>query len=955
MRIFKLAIDNHNKEFYLLNKLLEEQFTSDSLLENLQKASKVIYVATSQLKIKRLNDYLGARKNNLLSPKLVTIWQLFDLLYDFLPPRKKSSKRKITDVYANIIIKHILLEKKALLFPTPDFSLSGESSNFFLEWVKKIKEYNLHLVTRDGEIRYREDAPVFDLRNKENRFNERLLTTLRKVFEYYELFLLNNELFDEADKAWWTIDHLKPESLRNMCFYVEHLSILTTVEKNLFERIYSNADAISLLDYAFPFPHPQFTTTGIVKGEKETIEVPNTHKETTRNIRLYAYDKKDYEVENIVRELNKEDIVGKVVIVSPEIDEYEKPFRRIFPLYSKIPPSVGKRKLSELPVIKTCLAILEIIQQQLRRRAVVSFLVSPYINLLQEKEKRIIDIRTKEQIIVSGNDWERLWNSDSAMQKVSKFIKQLTMLESKKGIAFIDAYITILDTFLYLQVENDLKAYNKFLEFISSLRRKPIKETIDKFGIKDFQKILLSYCDSVKLQTNETVSKNIEILSIEQTGGMNFGRVYLIGLVESKIPKGPKHNPLFSEKLTEEMGFPAYDMLYSLSKFNFESVTKSAETARLSYYKRDEKGNVFLKSPFVQGILEEKGERSDSIDTMLDWQIGIGEIVHQNPDTFQMLSDKGLERRTLLIKEGVKRFRDMTGPQNVQEMVKSIKGFKQYVENRILKLSKGISPFALEAYNKCPFSFLLSYILKISELRDPEQGIDSSIRGRVIHKILADFYRRRLEKKIKKTGTADWEEIKEIALESIEEMAPGARDKILLRLELISKTHKPLLKDFLNLETLKNEGHTVKDVEWQFTGKEVSISMNGERLGLLGRIDRIDKGKEGLIIFDYKTGSKKNLPTANKIMKGGSFQFPIYRYAVEHCIGRVSRLTYYVLNSEDGVLLEQRPKIPNEVLIKNIFDVWKEIKELNFPPVHSSNCESSCSFSELCRSETEHK
>ena len=949
LKIYKLSMESRDKEFYLLNKLLDEQMGSDSILENIKNSRNIVYVANSRDKINRIVDYLNTQKNGFFRPRFVTIEPLFAFLYDTFSPERRLKKHLLSDAYARIIIRHILIGKGKELFPSSDFSLSAETSDFFLDWFKKIKEYNLRLKYRGVEIIYRKDAPIFDLTNKENRFNEGLFSTLGKIFHLYQTFLEDNNLVDESDKRWWIIDHLEPKILKEYNFYIEHLSILRTIEQQLFKEIYREAKTVSLLDFAFSFPGAQFTTTGIIGGDKEVIELKPRMENPSQVIKLHSYNGKEQEVEAIAKKVDEERMSKKIVIVSPEIDKYEKIFERIFPLYSIEPPSLSQMKLSENPIVKTCLAIFEIINQRLKRKSVVSFLLSPHIKLLKQKEKRILDTKTREELIVSGDDWQRLKDQGAEMRKVINFTRELMLLASKKGLAFIHSYLALLNSLLDIEDENDLKAYNKFFEFIVSFQREPLLGTIEAFGMKDFQKILFSYSESVKIRTSKVVNEDIEMLNIEEIGGMNFDRVFLIGLVEGKLPKVPMHNPLFSEKLLEEMGFPTYDMLYALSKFNFESLLKSGEEVYCSYYKKDKQGNLFLQSPFIKGIeKEETISKEDSIDTLLEWEMGIGEIIHRGEDFNEAFFTQDMKKRALLIRDGIERSSDEHRLKNVKDILLSNKGFLQYIEDKIKKLSRSISPFALETYKRCPYNFFLGYLLRLGRMEEPEEGLDNLIRGKVIHKVLADFYKRKIGTRIGKDFINNWDEIREITLHTIEEMVPGSRDRILLRLELISNDYSPLMKKFLKNEVEKNINHTIMDVEWEFSGKDVNIIKDGEQLCFMGRIDRIDKIDDGLVIIDYKTGNKRNLASNKNIEEGNSLQFPIYNYAVEKSLGKVSETTYYVINSGDGVFMEEREKIQMDVFILNIFRIWEEIKELNFEPKPRSGCITHCPFNQIC-------
>ena len=595
------------------------------------------------------------------------------------------------------------------------------------------------------------------------------------------------------------------------------------------------------------------------------------------------------------------------------------------------------------------MALFEIIKQNFRRRAVVSFLLSPLIKILKISEKRSFDKVTRDELIVLGKDWDRITHRKNEWKQVSEFINRLNNLKSKRGGDFIEYYISLLGFLLLVEDEIEIRAYNEFIGFIHSFIKEPMLHTIEDFTLNDFQRILLSYTESKKINIEFESSRIIEILNLEESVGMVFDRAFLIGLVEGELPRKPQYNPIFSEKLLKEMGFPTYDLLYSLSKFNFESITCSIDKIHISCFEKDEKGNIFIESPFLRDVRKEtKHPKDESIHSFQEWQIRIGEMIHSGMELDEKSLSGNLKEKAHFIKEGIKRLKDDYRLRSIKKTVLSNRKFKDFVNERINALSKRVSAYSLETYTKCPYSFFFSYILHLSELEDPEKGVDRSLKGQVIHSILARFFEKKLTKKMQKNIKKEWEKLKNICSDTIEQMAPGTRDKILLKLELITSHHKSPLYRMLHTEMSENITHTVMDIEWNFTGKEISIDCNGERIGLTGRIDRIDHNKKGFIIFDYKTGSKKNLPSNKNLKEGKSFQLPFYCFAVQQQLGDVSKTAYYVINNKEGSLIEKRDMISDELLTSNICRVWKEIRELNFEPNLKTNCARFCMYSSFC-------
>jgi RecB family exonuclease len=946
-RVFRLSIDDPRKEQFLLNQLCKDCFSSGSSLDHAREQQQIIYVANSANKIRRLRRQIARSAYASSSPTFVTIKPFFRYLYELLPSRLRAPMRVITESHARVILRHLLIDKRGLLFPGSGFSLSAETADFFLTWIRNIKEYDLNITFGSNTIAYRKTSRSFDISKRENKYNQRLLETLASVFDLYQEFLARNELIDESDREWWIIDHLQKDMLADRTFYIEHLSILRTVEQSIFKLVFQYARSVTLLDLSYPFWHKRFTTTGIVPQNSDIHDVSPDEQSAPGMISVRVFQKREHEIEALAQRIAAEESEGQIAIIAPNLDECESPIERFFPRYSLAPPFKVRRRLAEFPIIKTCLSLFEIITGNYGRRAVVSFLRSPMVSFLDEEEKANADRMSRDRMIASGNDWQRLTEGEPVLLHIAAFINELRTLTKEKGMQFLSHYMHLLETII---VEGaDSRPMNRYMRYLSSLTREPLASAIAPFSMFDFQRILCSYAETARITEEKPYDERVTLLKLEEAGAMNFDRVFLIGLVEGNIPQSPQSKPLFSEKLLEEMGFPTYDLVYDLSKFNFQSILASSRHAYCSYYEKDEQGNVYLLSPFLR-MIETSDEEpyEEAIHTLRDWQVGIGENLNKGSAIREESLNGDLLQRAELIREGIERFKDEGRLQNVKEVLESSE-LNRYIKQRISELSRRLSPSALELYQRCPYSYFLRYILRLQEMEEPEEGVDSMIRGSIIHKILARFLERKISKRIESDMKSEWKILQNIAQDCIKEMAPRTRDRILLHLELVlSEEHESLLRRYLLYDSTRHRGHRIEDVEWGFSGQQVTMPAgNGDVLGFHGRIDRIDSTGEGLIIFDYKTGSKTTISTDLEIERGESLQLPLYAYAAECCIGKVARTAYFLISSSDLITVQERKLIPREQLIHTVQELWKKIEGLNFEASPTPYC-NYCMFARLC-------
>jgi exodeoxyribonuclease-5 len=185
----------------------------------------------------------------------------------------------------------------------------------------------------------------------------------------------------------------------------------------------------------------------------------------------------------------------------------------------------------------------------------------------------------------------------------------------------------------------------------------------------------------------------------------------------------------------------------------------------------------------------------------------------------------------------------------------------------------------------CPCRFLLQILLNIEELAEIEAGLPPTERGDRLHKVLARFAA----------------EFQQILQEQDGWDQDRARKLLAATARLILKEDLPDLHWQAEWDRWLGEGDTPGllwewlaqekaryEEGWRWQGQEVrfrDLKGEGWEFSLRGRLDRLDHhpGTGDLIIWDYKTGE---IPTAAKVFdKVEDFQLPGYLLAVKR--GRV--------------------------------------------------------------------
>ncbi len=185
----------------------------------------------------------------------------------------------------------------------------------------------------------------------------------------------------------------------------------------------------------------------------------------------------------------------------------------------------------------------------------------------------------------------------------------------------------------------------------------------------------------------------------------------------------------------------------------------------------------------------------------------------------------------------------------------------------------------------CPCRFLLEVLLKIRDLPEIEAGLDPRERGQLLHTVLARFTTA-FQEILDREGAWDPQRARELLQETARQILASASFDLHWQAEGDRWLGDPgLLWEWLSLERQRFEQG------WRWLGAEVSFQdLQGPDwpFTLRGRIDRLDYHPENsdLVVWDYKTGA---IPKAKQVLvEPEEPQLPCYLLAVQQ--GRVPGL-----------------------------------------------------------------
>ena len=179
----------------------------------------------------------------------------------------------------------------------------------------------------------------------------------------------------------------------------------------------------------------------------------------------------------------------------------------------------------------------------------------------------------------------------------------------------------------------------------------------------------------------------------------------------------------------------------------------------------------------------------------------------------------------------------------------------------------------LEQYRECPFSFHLKYGLKIKE--QEEYKLNALDTGSFMHEVIDEFFA-----EVEDINNIKDKEIEEIIEKIIREKLELDKNYIFTSAEkfvVLTNRLKRTIK-----ESIKYIIYQIRTSDFKVAGHEVEFNKKYDNIELVGKIDRIDIGKNNNIeyvrIIDYKS-SEKNIDL-NQMVAGTQIQLLTYIDAI---------------------------------------------------------------------------
>ena len=244
----------------------------------------------------------------------------------------------------------------------------------------------------------------------------------------------------------------------------------------------------------------------------------------------------------------------------------------------------------------------------------------------------------------------------------------------------------------------------------------------------------------------------------------------------------------------------------------------------------------------------------------------------------------------------------------------------------------------LTQLGQCPFKWFASRLLQLKELPEAETNLSATLKGNLYHRCL-------------ELSLAQIKTTADLAKFNSEQLTKAflqaERDLELLQIPTWTSQRQEHLDNlWLNLTT-----PSFLEEESQIIARETPFEMEWHGLQVKGKVDRIDRGSDGLIILDYKTSSTAPAGIKDDTSKAKiDIQLPLYIEAVEQTFAdeSIDTAAYYSLTKRK--IIKKAPRNSSELAA--FADRVKSYLERGYYPVapdlEQKAC-AYCAFDLVCR------
>lgn len=635
-------------------------------------------------------------------------------------------------------------------------------------------------------------------------------------------------------------------------------------------------------------------------------EFKEKYSKPVKNIELFltnnSYSEMEYVATKIIELVKKNDLrYNEIGIVTKNIDGYLEDAKAIFDKY-EIPLFIdSKKELNQNILIKYIIALLDVFSKNWSYDAMFDYLK---IGLHEFENEDIYELENYcKKWGIKGSKW---YNREFNYEPINDLQSKLERLRVQIVTPLLDFKKRVSENKTVFEITKNLYNFlidNKINEILDKkIKSYSIPEIADEYSTS--YKILINVFDELVLIFKDekiTFDKYKELLQVgiknselgilpatqdqvvlgdtDRSRSRKVNVLFVIGINDGVFPTKSQEEGFLNDKDREKLASKGFELAKSSTELLYEeqfniyrTFTLPEEKLFLLYSSNDKDGKPLRPSILIKKIkmaFPNLIQNSDIIEQsykITNEKASFEEALKVYKEFLdgKEISEEWQELILYFYKTRPDEFKSAISGfdyNNLPEIISKDNITKLYGNTLKTSVSK------LESYRKCPFSFHLTYGLKLKENNELQMAaIDT---GSFMHEVIDEFFRK-IDENGQNLSTITNEEIQKITLNIIEELLGMSKYYVFsstAKFKLLTRRLKKVVLKAIEyiVYSLKSSDFEVLGHEIEFNNlsefKPIQMSLFEDKsVEIIGKIDRVDLGKVGnkqyVRVIDYKSSLK---------------------------------------------------------------------------------------------------
>jgi len=473
---------------------------------------------------------------------------------------------------------------------------------------------------------------------------------------------------------------------------------------------------------------------------------------------------------------------------------------------------------------------------------------------------------------------------------------------------------------------------NIFIETKTILQK--FKEQGLEISNKVFRHFFKTLCRNKKIDFVGEPLQGLQIMGLLETRTLDFENVILLSCNEGLIPPSGFTQSFVPIDVRNNFNWQSQDDKESIYAYHFYRLLQRAKNIYLIYNTETDEMGSGEPSRYITQLKIELSKNLKNVS--LESELVFPTLTKQN----NISDDNGVTKT----------------PEILEKLKEKL-------------LTRGISATVLNHYRNCPLRFFYLYIASLKEEEEPEDSLNASDLGNLIHLVFEKIYTPFIGKSISENDIPNEKKLNDILTDSFNELFNGSvstKNPDTGANLLLIKYAFTQIKYYLKEESKRVKNNTNEIIVGVEIKKEFEKVISQTKIKFLGKADRVDKKENTICIYDYKTGTVN--PAELNLKDFGfefrekkndkAFQLLFYNwlfYGFENTTQanaaiinlRNHQSSYLPLKFNDGITYDFSLNSKTEEWISLLLTEMLDENISFYKTEHEKNCEF-CSFKKMC-------